>query len=68
MLFPARYVRETACAINDAGGNARYWELDSPEGHDAFLKEFERLDPVLREAVTGQRARVEPATAVHARA
>jgi homoserine O-acetyltransferase len=68
VLFPARYVRETACAINDAGGNARYWELDSPEGHDAFLKEFERLDPVLREAVTGQQAQVEPATAVHARA
>ena len=51
LLFPPSYVRETAEAITDVGGSARYWELDSPEGHDAFLKEFERLDPVLRDAI-----------------
>lgn len=56
VLFPARYVRETVDAINKAGGQARYWELDSPEGHDAFLKEFARLDNVLREAITGESA------------
>lgn len=59
LLFPPRYVRETASIIDDSGGKARYWELDSPEGHDAFLKEFARMDPVLRAAVDGPQPRVE---------
>jgi homoserine acetyltransferase len=29
--------------------DARYRELDSPHGHDAFLKEWDMLDPILRE-------------------
>ncbi len=68
LLFPPRYVRETATVIQESGGCARYWELDCPEGHDAFLKEFERLDPVLREAVNGSRERVAPVLAGRAKA
>ena len=37
--------------LHAAGGCARYWELNSPHGHDAFLKEFERLDSVLRQGI-----------------
>ena len=51
LLFPPAYVRQTADVIARCGGDARYVELDSPEGHDAFLKEFARLDPVIRSAV-----------------
>jgi homoserine O-acetyltransferase len=51
ILFPATHVQSTADAITAAGGAARYWELNSPHGHDAFLKEFDRLDTVLREGI-----------------
>ncbi len=68
ILFPPVYVRQTADVISSAGGSARYYELDSDEGHDAFLKEFERLDPVIRAAVepgllTGSRWQAERAIA-----
>jgi homoserine O-acetyltransferase/O-succinyltransferase len=52
LLFPPAYVRQTAEVIQRARASTRYVELDSPEGHDAFLKEFERLDPVIRSAVS----------------
>jgi homoserine O-acetyltransferase len=51
ILFPPGHVQDTADAIVAAGGRARYWELNSPHGHDAFLKEFERLDAVLRDGL-----------------
>lgn len=51
ILFPAEHVQAAAEAAQAVGVAARYWELNSPHGHDAFLKEFERLDAVLREGV-----------------
>ncbi|HEY7358501.1 MAG TPA: hypothetical protein VH590_18595, partial [Ktedonobacterales bacterium] len=39
---------EMAEGIAAVGGNARYVELHSPYGHDAFLKEWEQLDALLR--------------------
>jgi homoserine O-acetyltransferase/O-succinyltransferase len=51
ILFPPGHVLDTTNAIVAAGGQARYWELNSPHGHDAFLKEFERLDAVLRDGI-----------------
>jgi homoserine O-acetyltransferase/O-succinyltransferase len=48
-LFPPEDVQELTEAISLAGGHAYYRELDSPHGHDAFLKEWEMLDPILRE-------------------
>jgi homoserine O-acetyltransferase/O-succinyltransferase len=47
-LFPAADVRALANGIRAAGGRAHYVEIASPEGHDAFLKEWDRLDAVLR--------------------
>ncbi len=47
-LYPARHVRELAEGIAAAGGRARYVEMHSPHGHDAFLKDWEQLDAVLR--------------------
>lgn len=39
-LFPAAEVRETAEAARAAGANARYVEIESNNGHDAFLKDW----------------------------
>ncbi len=47
-LYPAREVRALAESITNAGGRACYAELRSPHGHDAFLKEWEQLDALLR--------------------
>jgi homoserine O-acetyltransferase len=49
ILFPPEHVSATAEAIQ----HARYWELNSPHGHDAFLKDFERIDAVLRDGIGG---------------
>ncbi len=51
VLFPIVHVQATADAIARGGGAARYWELNSPHGHDAFLKDFHRLDAVLRDGI-----------------
>lgn len=51
VLFPTVHVQATAEAITRGGGSARYWELNSPHGHDAFLKDFHRLDAVLRDGI-----------------
>lgn len=42
-LFPAARVRQLAEQVSQAGGRAAYVELDSPHGHDAFLKEWEQM-------------------------
>ncbi|HEX5506769.1 MAG TPA: homoserine O-acetyltransferase [Thermomicrobiales bacterium] len=48
-LFPPDEVRALAGDLAAAGVAATYRELDSPHGHDAFLKEWDLLDPVLHE-------------------
>jgi homoserine O-acetyltransferase/O-succinyltransferase len=48
-LFTPQDVRDLTEALVAAGAEATYRELDSPHGHDAFLKEWEMLDPLLRE-------------------
>lgn len=47
-LFPAARVRRLAEDIRQLGGNASYQELDSPHGHDAFLKEWEQMATALQ--------------------
>ncbi len=42
-LFPPQQVRELAEAMRAAGVDARYWEMESDSGHDAFLDEQEKL-------------------------
>jgi homoserine O-acetyltransferase len=46
-LFPAARVRWLAEQVNAVGGDATYMELDSPHGHDAFLKEWEQMTTAL---------------------
>ncbi len=52
-LFPPAQVRALAEGINAAGGHARYAELDSPLGHDAFLKAWDQLEGILRPFLAG---------------
>lgn len=47
-LFPPAQVRALAEGIQRAGGRARYAEIDSPLGHDAFLKAWDQLEMILR--------------------
>ena len=42
-LFPAANVRWLAEKVKILGGNSTYIELDSPHGHDAFLKEWSQM-------------------------
>ena len=42
-LFPAAHVRWLAEKVQALGGDATYVELDSPHGHDAFLKEWGQM-------------------------
>jgi homoserine O-acetyltransferase len=46
-LFPAAHVRWLADKVRALGGDASYVELDSPHGHDAFLKEWEQMADAL---------------------
>jgi len=47
VLYPAYQSREIVAAVNAAGGDAEYAELDSPHGHDAFLLEFDQVGETL---------------------
>ncbi len=42
-LFPAGPIRELGDHLRGLGKNVEYHELDSPHGHDAFLKEWEQM-------------------------
>lgn len=46
-LFPAARVRQLAEQVSQVGGNATYVEIDSPHGHDAFLKEWGQMTTAL---------------------
>ncbi len=46
-LFPAAHVRWLADRVRATGGDATYVEIDSPHGHDAFLKEWEQMAAAL---------------------
>jgi len=46
-LFPAVHVRWLADKVRSLGGDATYVELDSPHGHDAFLKEWKQMTDAL---------------------
>ncbi|HLZ24821.1 MAG TPA: homoserine O-acetyltransferase [Ktedonobacterales bacterium] len=47
-LFPAAHVRALAEGIVAAGGRARYVEVQSLNGHDAFLKDWDQMEAILR--------------------
>jgi homoserine O-acetyltransferase len=46
-LFPAAHVRWLYEQVRKVGGDAIYAELDSPHGHDAFLKEWDQMTAAL---------------------
>ncbi|MBX6763783.1 MAG: homoserine O-acetyltransferase [Rubrobacteraceae bacterium] len=48
-LFPAAEVRALAERARRAGARAHYVEIDSPNGHDAFLKDWDAMEEVFRD-------------------
>jgi homoserine O-acetyltransferase/O-succinyltransferase len=49
LLFPPYLQQETVSLVQAAGGDASYWEMDSPWGHDAFLVDFHLIDSPIRQ-------------------
>lgn len=49
LLFPPHEILEMVELRRKAGKQARYYELNSIHGHDAFLIEFNVIEPVIRE-------------------
>ena len=47
-LFPASEVSELARRLSKCGVNAGYYEIDSDDGHDAFLSDVAEMSRVLR--------------------
>jgi homoserine O-acetyltransferase/O-succinyltransferase len=46
-LFPPDAIQALHRRLRDLGKDADYVEIDSPHGHDAFLKEWDQLDALL---------------------
>ena len=46
-LFPPDEIRQFAERLRALGKDVTYAELDSPHGHDAFLKEWGQLTPIV---------------------
>ena len=53
ILFPLQQQREIADGLRAGGADARFLALDSPQGHDAFLVDFDRFGPAVREFLDG---------------
>lgn len=51
-LYPPEATRALAEGINAAGGDARYVEIASLDGHDTFLKDWPETDAALRPFLT----------------
>lgn len=51
ILYPTHQQRELVDALRAVGARAQYSEIDSSLGHDAFLLEFERFAPLIRDFV-----------------
>ncbi|MGE5590001.1 MAG: homoserine O-acetyltransferase MetX [Bacillota bacterium] len=49
LLFPAQQQRDLTAGLLRAGVDARYLEMDSPWGHDAFLVDHHLLAPAIRD-------------------
>lgn len=46
-LFPPDAIRDLADRLAVLGKDVTYAELDSPHGHDAFLKEWDQMTPII---------------------
>ena len=52
-LFPAAEVRAAAKKAKDAGADTYYEEIESPNGHDAFLKDWDELRAAIEPFLNG---------------
>ncbi|MCW4453945.1 homoserine O-acetyltransferase [Flavobacterium sp. MXW15] len=48
ILFPVQQQEQIADGLRAGGADARFIGLDSPQGHDAFLVDFDRFGPAVR--------------------
>lgn len=48
ILFPVQQQQEVADGLARGGAEAEFIGMDSPQGHDAFLVDFERFGPAVR--------------------
>lgn len=48
-LFPAKDVQSLAAKFRQSGVDAEFIELVSPDGHDAFLSDSEKMNDILRQ-------------------
>jgi homoserine O-acetyltransferase len=53
-LFPPDEIRALAAHAQERGIESEYHEIDSPDGHDAFLKEWDQLTEMLTPFVDRQ--------------
>jgi len=49
ILFPVEQQQQIAEGLQQAGSDAQFMGMDSPQGHDAFLVDFERFCPAIRD-------------------
>ena len=47
-LFPVQQQQQVADGLRAGGADAHFIGLESPQGHDAFLVDFERFGPAVR--------------------
>lgn len=48
-LFPAKDIEKYHQKLNSLGVNSKYLELESKDGHDAFLSDTEKMNEILKE-------------------
>ncbi len=48
-LFPSAEMARVATAMREAGGHARHVDLDTANGHDAFLVDYDLITPLVRD-------------------
>ena len=53
-LFPSGPIRAFSDRLRELGKDVEYHELDSPHGHDAFLKEWEQMTEAIGPFVGGR--------------
>lgn len=51
-LYPPQSIRELVSQMKSVGLDARYAEITSPNGHDAFLQEWDQLTDLIGSALT----------------
>ena len=49
ILFPLQQQEQIAEGLRAGGTDSRFLPLESPQGHDAFLVDFARFDPAVRD-------------------